>query len=80
MRDAFGVERTEISKANLLRLVRPAAKTVGHGPGAQLTPGASVALKPKKAIPPGNFVHADEGAIKAFTTQRQRSAMKASFR
>jgi hypothetical protein len=81
VRDAFGVERPDVvSKFNPLKpfkALRRVSRAAGRGPGAQLTPGAVVGRSP--ARPAGNFVHADEDAIKTFVTQRRRQATKNSF-
>lgn len=72
MKDAFGVERSEVSKINPLRAFKR-LKPIGSGPGSQLTPGAIVKPLPKKPV--GNFVNYDP----IVAAQRQRGAMKASF-
>lgn len=77
MRDAFGVERGEISKA--MALPAPIATKVGNGLRLlKRKPAVTPVTRPASA-PVGNFVHADEGAIKAFTAQKQRYATRRSF-
>jgi hypothetical protein len=77
VKDAFGVERSEVSKVSL-KFLRPAAKAaakVGDGPGAMKVPGTKVAAKPTPAPPYGGFVTYDPG----LRAQQARGAMKATF-
>jgi hypothetical protein len=71
--DKWGSPPPGISKAFGLK---PAAKVLGHGPGARLAPGASLKLKPKPAAEYKGFVEYDP--LKR--AQQQRAAVKGTFR